>query len=102
MKSPNDWEADIQGKHYTTKNSILLAQGDDRYRRKHETIDRNISLYRSPEGEFFKVTLSKSQSDRNKLEILEPVEALKLFGSLTERYVDLEDAFPNIGTTNSE
>ncbi len=48
------------------------------------------------------MTLSKSQSDRNKLEILEPVEALKLFGSLTERYVDLEDAFPNIEKTNSE
>ena len=102
MKSPNHWEEIINGKCYSTKNSILLAQGDDQHRRTLETIDRNISLYRSPEGEFFKVTLSKSQRDRNKLKILEPVEALKLFGSLTERYVDLEDAFTDLEKAKSE
>ncbi len=94
MKPFEDVEQVIDGKRYSTKTAVLIAQGDDQKRKDREQRDRNIFLYRTPHGNFFKVHVSQHQSEQTKLEPVSEAEAIGLFELLTDRCVDLEDAFP--------
>ncbi len=90
-----EWEELIDGKRYSTRTSVLIARGVDAPKSAHEEIDWNIFLYRTPENNYFKVHLVPSGSKHHILEPLSAVEALNLFGTLADRCVDLEDAFPD-------
>ena len=92
MKPPEDWEEIIDGNRYSTTTAVLIARGTDEHINDPE--DWNIFLYRTPEGAYFKVNLIPSRNVGNILEPISRVEALNLFGELTDRCVDLEDAFP--------
>ena len=94
MKPPENWEEVIDGTHYSTKTSILIARGIGGRVSRHEEIDWNVFLYRTPEGLYFKVNLAPSESRKHVLEPIGRMEALHLFGTLGDRCVDLEDAFP--------
>ncbi len=89
-----EWEEIIDGKRYSTRTSVLIARGVDTPKSTHEEIDWNIFLYRTPDNRYFKVQLIPSGSRHHVLEPVGAVEALNLFGALTDRCVDLEDAFP--------
>lgn len=89
-----EWEEIIDGNRYSTRTSVLIARGVDTPKNTHEEMDWNIFLYRTPDNRYFKVHLAPSGSRDHVLEPVGAVEALNLFGALTDRCVDLEDAFP--------
>jgi hypothetical protein len=95
MKPPEDWEQVIDGIRYSTKTAILIARGHDRIIDDHQEKDWNIFLYRTLEGGYFKVHLSSSYETQSILEPMNRVEALHQFDKLSERFVEIEDAFPD-------
>ena len=91
MKPLKNWEEIIDGKRYSTKTAILIARGTARHT--SDPQDWNIFLYRTPEDTYFKVCLYPSENKKNLLNPISRLEALNLFGELTDRCVDLEQAF---------
>jgi hypothetical protein len=91
MRPLDSWEEIIDGKRFSTKTAVLIARGTD----KNTDNPRNwsIFLYRTPEDTYFKVHLNPSENRNNLLHPVTRVEALNLFAELTDRCVDLEDAF---------
>jgi hypothetical protein len=96
-----EWEEWIDGKCYSTRTSVLIARGEDTPKSEHGDNDWNIFLYRTPENSYFKVHLVPSGSKHHVLEPVTTVEALNLYGTLADRCVDLEDAFPDRSTSRS-
>ena len=93
MDSPGDILKVIDGKSYSTKTSILIARGY-LHQRNREQMDRTIVIYRTGEGDFFKVLVAHHPVEYKDIERISELEAVNLFGTLTERIVDLEEAFP--------
>jgi hypothetical protein len=89
-----EWEEIIDGNRYSTRTSVLIARGVGTPKSDHEEIDWDIFLYRTPDNRYFKVHLAPSASRHHVLEPIGTIEALNLFGALTDCCVDLEDAFP--------
>jgi|GEM_PF-2646224 hypothetical protein len=89
-----EWEEIIEGNRYSTRTSVLIARGVDMPKSGHEEVDWNIFLYRTPDNRYFRVNLIPSGSRSHVLEPVGAIEALNLFGTLADRCVDLEDAFP--------
>jgi len=90
-----EWEEWIEGQCYSTRTSVLIARGSDSPKADHEMENWNIFLYRTPESTYFKVHLIPSGSKHHVLEPVTSIEALNLYGALTDHCVDLEDAFPD-------
>ena len=93
MDSPGEILKIIDGKSYSTKRSILLARGYV-HQRNREQMDRTIFIYRTEEGDYFKVLVAHHPVEYKDIERISELEAINLFGVLTERVVDLEEAFP--------
>jgi hypothetical protein len=98
MKPLMDWEEIIGGKWYSTKTAVLIARGTHKHT--NDPHNWNIFLCRTPEGTYFKVHLNPSQNMKNLLNPISRLEALNLYGELTDRCVDLEDAFSLNGDKN--
>ena len=84
MKPPKDWEEIIDGKRYSTKTAILIARGDDRYIKKDDPIDWNVFLYRSTDWNYFTIHMNPSRGSQSMIMPISRIEALNLFGFLTE------------------
>ena len=91
MKPLYDWEEIIDGTRYSTRTAVLIARGTDK--NTNDPQNWNIFLYRTPEYTYFKVHLNPSQNMKNLLHPISRLDALNLYGELTDRCVDLEDAF---------
>lgn len=91
---PRDMEAVIGGKRYRTSTAELLAS--DAYWDGHnfERKGRNTFLYRTPNGRYFKLLMTTWQGERDHLEALEPDAAKKLWETLPEQEMSIEEAFP--------
>ena len=96
MRPPVDWEEIIDGIRYSTKTAVLIARGDDRTVGEDEPIDWNVFLYRTPDWNYFTIHMNPSSGSQRMIVPIGKIEALNLFGSLTEQCVDLEDAFPEL------
>jgi len=97
MNAPTTFERIIDGKRYSVEAATLLA--DDAYwdGRNHERYGRNQFLYRTPNGNYFTVTLSQWQGEFDQLEPVDQDDARGLYeGPLTEHHVDYADAFPDV------
>lgn len=93
MKPPENWEEIIGGKRYSTKTAILIARGIGEHT--DDPHNWNIFLYRTPENTFFKIHLYPGEIIKNLLDPISRLEALNLYKNLTDRCVDLDDAFPS-------
>ena len=93
MDSPGAILKIIDGKRYSTKTAILIARGYV-HQRDREQMDRTLFIYRTKEGDYFKVLVAHHPVEYKDIERISELEAINLFGSLTERIVDLEEAFP--------
>ena len=93
MDSPGEILKVIEGKTYSTRTSILIARGY-MHQRHREQMDRTIFIYRTKDGDFFKVMVAHHPVEHKDIERISELEALNLFGTLSERIVDLEVAFP--------
>lgn len=100
MIPPKDWEEIIDGKRYSTRTSMLVARGVDPKTTGQDAAGWNLFLYRTADGLYFKIHLTPAGSRHHILEPISRVEALNLFGTLQDRCVDMEDAFPAEGLKN--
>ncbi|MCO6450406.1 MAG: hypothetical protein J5I90_06415 [Caldilineales bacterium] len=97
MKEPTNLERIVDRKRYSTATATLLA--DDVFWDGHnfERSGRNTWLYRTPNGNYFTVTLSQWQGERDALTPITQKEAIELYeGPLTEHAVDYGEAFPDV------
>lgn len=97
MHPDNDMHRIVNGKRYSTKTATLIA--DDEYWDGHnfERHGRNTFLYRTPKGEYFTVSLSQWQGERDTLEPVSQQEAIRLYEEdLSEHEVEYEEAFPTV------
>ena len=95
MRPPMDWEEIIEGIRYSTKSAVLIARGDDRTIKEDDPVDWNVFLYRTGEWKYFIIRMNPAGGSQGMIEPINKIEALNLFGALTEQCVDLEDAFPD-------
>jgi hypothetical protein len=94
MRPPKEMTSIINHKRYSTATATLIA-GDDYYDgHNFERKGRNTFLYRTPEGSYFAVYLTRWQDEQNRVEALEPKAAADLYGRLSERRLTFEEAFP--------
>jgi len=97
MHAPENFSRIVDRKKYDTATATLIAH--DAYWDGHnfERSGRNTFLYRTPNGNYFEVTLSKWQGERDALTPVNLEEAIELYdGSLTEHEVSYQDAFPGV------
>jgi len=94
MKAPKFFSKIVNGKRYDVATATLIA--DDVYFDGHnmERGGRNQFLYRTPKGNYFLVTLTQWQGERDTLIPLTKTEALETWEDLPEKEVDYEVAFP--------
>ena len=93
---PKDMTEIIGGKKYSTETATLIA--DDEYwdGSNFERNGRNCFLYRTPNGAYFTVNLTQWQGERDSLTPITHAKALELYGTLPERHVPFEQAFPSV------
>jgi hypothetical protein len=97
MDAPKDFSRIVDRKKYSTKTATLIAGDDywDGHNWEHD--GRNTFLYRTPKSAYFEVTLTMWQGEQDTLIPLSLDEAIELYEeSLTEHYVNYEDAFPDV------
>lgn len=96
MRPPEDMNAVIDRKRYSTKTATLLA-GDDHWDgSNYERQGRNTFLYRTSKGAFFAVHLTCWQGERDRIEPLAENEAVSMYEEMTEQRVTFEEAFPGV------
>lgn len=87
----------INRKHYSVKNSTLIASDEFWDGSNFEHSGRNTFLYRTLKGYYFTVTLTMWQGERDVLEPVSQEEALSLYeNDLSEHLVNYKDAFPDV------
>lgn len=86
----------IAGKRYRTATSTIIA--DDAFWDGHnwERRGRNMFLYRTKNGNYFKVLQTRWQGERDSLVPLTMDEAQTLWEQLPEHNVTFEEAFPGV------
>lgn len=102
MHPPKDFERIVERKRYSVASSTLIAH--DAYWDGHnfERSGRNEFLYRTPNGNYFVVSLTCWQGERDTLTPISQDEAIELFeGSLTEHEVSYAEAFPGVAVKDA-
>jgi hypothetical protein len=86
----------IAGKRYNTNTGLLIA-GDDYWDGQNwERRGRNIFLYKTKQGNYFSVAVTKWQGERDLIHPITQEEAISLWESLPNRRVEFEEAFPGV------
>ena len=97
MKPPEDFTRIINKTRYSVKTATLIADDDYQDGHNFERSGRNEFLYRTKNGNYFTVDLTKWQGEQDTLTPVTQDEAMELFeGSLTEHEVTYAEAFPDV------
>jgi hypothetical protein len=97
MKPPLDFTRIFQRKKYSVRSSTLIASDDYWDGHNWERQGRNRFLYRTPNGAFFLVTLTRWQNEQDSLKPVTQDEAITLFETtLTEHSISYALAFPGV------
>ncbi len=88
-----NWTEVIDGKRYSIAKAALIASDYYWDGSNWERHGRNTFLYRTPKGNFFQVSVSQWQGERDVLTPLTQEEALALWDELPEKEVSFEEAF---------
>jgi hypothetical protein len=97
MNAPQDFTRIVNRKRYSTATAQLIAS--DAYWDGHnfERRGRNTFLYRTPNGNYFTVTLSQWQGEQDTLTPVTLDKAIDLYeGPLTAHSVEYAEAFPTV------
>jgi len=97
MRSPTEFVRIVNRTRYDTTKSTLLASDAywDGYN--FERHGRNRFLYKTPNGKYFTVNLTRWQDEQDNLEPIAEDAAIELFeGPLSEHEVSYEEAFPGV------
>ncbi|HYL20701.1 MAG TPA: hypothetical protein VEU74_02990 [Gemmatimonadales bacterium] len=89
---------------YSTETASLLAHDASWDGRHWDRDGRNILLFRTPNGQYFRQVRTRWARERDYLEPLTLEAAIRLFWKLPERALRFEEAFPRVtpldGVTN--
>ena len=96
MEPPENMEAVIDRKRYSTKTALLLAGDDFWDGHNWERRGRNTFLYRTPKGSYFAVYLTQWQGEQKHIGALTEDEAYQMFEGMPEQRVPVEEAFPGV------
>ena len=97
MRAPERFTRIIGRRRYNVSTATLLAADDYWDGHNFERSGRNTFLYRTPNGAYFTITLTKWQGEQNGLEPVTEGEAIDLFeGNLTEHAVRYAEAFRDV------
>ena len=97
MNPPENFHKIINRKRYSTATATLLTGNDFWDGHNFERSGTNTWLYKTPNGAYFKLTLTQWQGAQDTLEPISMEEAILLYeGSLTEHRVSYQEAFPNV------
>jgi hypothetical protein len=97
MKPPENFTRIVEQRRYSTTTATLVAGDDFWDGHNWERQGRQCWLYKTPNGAFFTVNLTKWQGERDTLTPVTLGEAIELFeGSLTEHRVNYAVAFPSV------
>lgn len=102
MKPPKEMTRVINSKRYSVAKSELIA--DDAYWDGHnfERHGRNTFLYKTESGNYFSVTLTQWQGERDELTPLTQAEAIALYEQLDDaEALQFEYAFPGATVTDA-
>lgn len=93
---PKDMNEVIGGKRYNTKIATPIA--DDAYWDGHnyERRGRNRFLFKTKNGNYFTVTRTQWQGERDALTPLTQDEAITAWEEMPEKHVEFEEAFPGV------
>lgn len=97
MKPPQEMTRIVDGKRYSVKNAELIA--DDAFWDGHnfERHGRNTFLFKTKNDNYFSVTRTQWQGERDELTPLTRDEAIALYEQLDDaEAMDFEDAFPGV------
>ena len=97
MRAPEQFTRIIGRKRYSVETATLLAADDYWDGHNLERSNRNTFLYRTPNGAYFTITLTKWDREQNSLDPVTESEAIDLFeGRLREHAVTYAQAFPDV------
>jgi hypothetical protein len=90
------WNEVIGGKRYNTATADLIAS--DAYWDGHnwERRGRNTFLFMTKKGNYFRVTRTQWQGEKDSLVPLSQDEAIQLWEQLPEHEIPFEEAFPGV------
>lgn len=97
MHPNQNFERIVNRKKYSVATATLIAS--DEYWDGHnwERNGRNAFLYRTPNGNYFKVSLSQWQDEQDTLTPISQTEAIELYEEeLPEHIVEYSKAFPDV------
>ena len=94
MNPPDNFTQIINRKRYDVSKSTLLAGDDFWDGNNFERCGRNQFLYRTPNSNYFLLTLTQWQGEYDSIRPLDMEEAIDTFEMLREQRLDFEDAFP--------
>lgn len=90
------WTEVIDRKRYSIAKSTLIASDYYWDGSNWERYGRNVFLYRTQNGNYFRVDTTLWQGERDKMTPLTLYEALALWDELPEKEVEFEQAFPEV------
>jgi hypothetical protein len=97
MKPPTNMTRIVDRKRYSVETAMLIA--DDRFwdGQNWENGGQNKFLYKTRNGAYFLVTLTKWRGEQDTLVPVGEDEAIWLYeNNLPEHYVDYNEAFPGV------
>lgn len=105
MKPPDEptgFTRIVNRKRYSTKTATLLAGDDFWDGHNFERQGRNTFLYKTPNGAYFTVNLTRWQGENDTLTPITQEEAIEQYeGGLTEHRVNYGFAFPNVSVIDA-
>ncbi len=102
MKPPKEMTRTVGGRRYSVADAELIA--DDAFWDGHnfERHGRNTFLYKTKTGNYFSVTLTQWQGERDELTPLTQEEAIALYERLDDAdALQFEYAFPGVKVTDA-
>lgn len=90
------WNKVVGGKRYNTETSTQIASDAYWDGHNYERRGRNTFLFRTRNGNYFKIVMTQWQGERDALIPLSQDEALELWDLLPEHAVAFEEAFPSV------
>ena len=97
MHAPDNFTKIINRKKYSTSTAALIASNAYWDGHNFERSGRNTFLYRTPRGNYFYVTLTAWQGERDQLIPVSQGEAIEMYETnLSQHEVEYSDAFPDV------
>lgn len=83
----------VGGKLYDTEKAVVIASDEYWDGHNYERCGRNVHLYKTAKGSYFKVTSTQWQGELDRIQPLTVAEAKQLYEEMPEHDVEYVEAF---------